>query len=136
MSMIAHSTACASLYEADAHGWSIHIRTSRTGKKMHVGRSNDGSLVRFYSALTITPATKHLEVMMYDDAPVSHIGKLTRIAHALARRDGEWPGTDWGRGQDSGGNEWLSIKLGDPVDVDEAFAQLTEHIDLGSEVTA
>lgn len=136
MSMIAHPTGCATLYEADAHGWSLQVRTSRTGKKMHVGRSQDASLVMFYCALTITPARKHLEVMMYDDTPISRIMKIIRIAHALARRDGDWPGTDWGRGRDSNGDEWLSIKLGDEVDVDEAFAQLTEHLDLSSEVTA
>lgn len=135
MSMIAHPTACATLYEADEHGWSLEVRTSRTGKKRHVGRSQDGDLVRFYCALTVTPAEKHLEVMMYDDTPISYIGKVTRIAHALARRGGEWRGTDWGRGTNSSGTEWLSIKLGDPVDVNEAFTQLTEHIDLSSEVT-
>lgn len=135
MSMIAHPTACATFYEADDNGWSLHIRTSRRGKKMHLGRSQDASLVRFYCALTITPAEKHLEVMMYDDCPVSRIAQLIRLAHTLARRDGEWPGTDWARGQHNG-HEWLSIKLGDLVDVDEAFAQLTEHIDLSSEVSA
>ncbi|MBT2497137.1 hypothetical protein J7E45_16110 [Microbacterium sp. ISL-59] len=136
MTMIAHPSACATLYEADEHGWSLEVRTSRTGKRMHVGRAQDGSVVRFYCALTITPAEKHLEVMMYDDTSIGYIGKVIRIAHALARRDGEWRGADWGRGRKSNGNEWLSIKLGDPVDVNEAFAQLTERIDLSSEVHA
>lgn len=136
MSIMTHPTGCATLYEADEHGWSLQVRTSRTGKKMHVGRSQAGILVKFYCSLTITPAEKHLEVMVYDDTPVSRIGKLIRLAHTLALRDGEWPGTDWARGTKSNGNEWLSIKLGDPVDVDEAFAQLTEHLDLSSEVTA
>lgn len=136
MSIIAHPTAAATLYEADENGWYLQIRTSRTGKKMHVGRSQDASLVRFYCALTITPAEKHLDVMMYDDCPVNRIGQLIRLAHTLARRDGEWAGTDWARGRMSNGNEWLSIKLGDPVDVNEAFLHLTEHIDLSSEVLA
>lgn len=135
MSMIAHSTTSATLYEADENGWSLQIRTSRTGKKMHVGRAHDASLVRFYSTVTITPEEKRLAVVMYDDCPVSRIAHLTRLAYALARRDGDWPGADWGRGQHNG-LEWLSIKLGDPIDVNEAFAQLTERIDLSSEVHA
>lgn len=135
MTIIAHSTTSATLYRARENGWDLQIRTSRTGKRMHLGRSQDTSLVRFYCALTITPDVKHLEVMMYDDCPVSRIAYLIRLAHTLARRNGEWPGTDWSRGQRNE-HEWLSIKLGDPVDVNEAFAQLTEHIDLASEVHA
>lgn len=134
--MIAHHAPTATLYEVDENGWQLQVRTSRTGRRMHVGHSQNGEIVRFYCALTVTPAEKHIEVMMYDDTPIGRVVQLIHILHALARRNGEWAGTDWARGTKSNGNEWLSIKLGDLVDIDEAFAQLTEHIDLTSEVTA
>lgn len=132
MTIIAHETARVTLYTAERNDWSIEIGTR--GRRMHVGASSDGSIVRFYSDITLVPAERRVFVTLYDDAPVERIGKLIRLANTLAARDGEWKGP-WARGLQRNGHEWVSKKLGDPIDVANEFAALTARIDLDREVT-
>lgn len=136
MSIIAHSKSAATLYDSVENGWTIQIKTTATGKTSHAGRAQCGTLLRFDCSLTLTVAEKRLTVVMFEDCLVDRMVDLIRLSHTLARRNGDWPGTDWGRGLQRNGHEWQSIKLGLPIDVESAFNQLIEHIDLTSDVTA
>lgn len=135
MNSFAQTAPAVTLYEEDENGWDLRITTSRKSTPCHVGRSKSAELVRFYCSVTVVPAEKRLTIIMFDDCPIARIPKLIQIGHALARRDGDWPGWDWARGIQRQGHEWLSVKLGDPVDVAHAFESLTERIDMTSEVT-
>lgn len=135
MTSVAQTAPAVTLYEADENGWDLRVTTSREGTACHVGRSKGAGLARFYCSVTVVPAEQRVTIIMFDDCPVARIPKLIQIGRALARRNGDWPRWDWARGVQRKGHEWLSVKLGDPVNVAHAFASLTERIDMTSEVT-
>jgi hypothetical protein len=125
------------LHKSNVNGWSVIVRATTKGERIIRGTSTHGQLCHFYAEVGKIPSRKQIIVTVYADATMQHVAKLIQYARQLATANGRSADDPhWWRKRLRDGSYYMYFEGGDPIDVDEVFAQIVESIDLKSEVTA
>lgn len=124
------------LIETEEHGWTIRLRAGELSRACYVARrAKYGDPTRVYGVLSVFPDSREVTVRFLADAQMDLVPHALRIASNIARGEGFWEEAPWLRTIRKDGARVLRLDIGRAINIDEQFAQITEHVDLTSEVT-